>query len=256
MWRRLLVLALLLAARSAAATPIGVVLLGDSITAGRVSQPTGPPWAALLEDALGPDFSVANVACGGTSSLDWTLTRGNGLCGAMGFVGPTIYQARALPALPAQIVTVMLGTNDATGFFEPSRVPVATYRSAIDELVGDLLDDGADTVVLMTPPAYTADPIALALLTGYRGEILDVCASTPGVVCGPDVFTLLGPSDFAPGNVHPNAQGHAEIAVAVEASIRELAAVPEPGTGVLVAGGLAPLAAARRRRRARPPRER
>ena len=45
-------------------------------------------------------------------------------------------------------------------------------------------------------------------ITDYRDEILDVCSTTPGVVCGPDVYSLLGPGDFDGCDVHPNAAGH------------------------------------------------
>ena len=70
----MLVLAALPAAASA--TPLRLVLVGDSITAGQVSAPKGPPYAELVAEALGPAFEIVNLGCGGTSSLDWTRSRG------------------------------------------------------------------------------------------------------------------------------------------------------------------------------------
>ena len=53
-----------------------LLLLGDSITKGIVSEPSGPSFAELiglwLEEDYG-QFPVANAGCGGTSSLDWPL---------------------------------------------------------------------------------------------------------------------------------------------------------------------------------------
>lgn len=243
---RALVLALALAfSVPAAALPISVVLVGDSITAGIVSgAEPGDPYAGLLADALGPDFAVSEIGCGGASSLDWTRSRGTPICGAEDRQLPNLYEARLLPELPADLVTILLGTNDALGYLEPDRVDPADYRDAIEEIVFDLLADGAGRVMLLTPPPNIGRPTERALLLGYRSEILDLCGSLEDVLCGPDVYTLLDADDFELANVHPNAAGHQKIADALQGAI--LAAVPEPATGTLVAIGLAGLAVRRR----------
>jgi lysophospholipase L1-like esterase len=241
MRRRLLSpFALLLLSGLASAAPTSVVLLGDSITNGSLSAPLGPSYEALLVDSLGAGFQISNIACGGSSSLDWTRSRGDAICGSS-FVLPNLYEGRALQELPAELVTILLGTNDAIGFFEPAPIEPSAYRSAIEELVLDLQDDGAGRILLMTPPPNPAFSHLAGLLGAYRDEILALCAA-PGdaVLCGPDVFTLLTPEDFASGNSHPNAYGHAKIAAALHDAI--LAAVPEPGAGALFASGLAALA--------------
>lgn len=246
MLRRLLAALALALPGSAAAAPITVLLLGDSITEGLISDPVGPSYASLLADSLGAGFEVANLGCGGASSLDWTRSRGGVLCGSS-FTVPNLYEALALPALPADLVTILLGTNDAIGFSEPERVEPSVFRAAIEELVGDLLADGARQVLLMTPPPNYRNPVTNERVSAYRNEILSLCGA-PGdaLLCGPDIFALLVQADFAEMNVHPNGLGQAKIASALHDAI--LTAVPEPRSAPLTLLGLAALAGARRRR--------
>jgi lysophospholipase L1-like esterase len=240
MLRLLAALALVALPGTALAAPFSVVLLGDSITFGQVSEPVGPSYAELLADSLGSDFAVTNIGCGGTSSLDWTRSRGSAICGGVsGFVLPDLYEGRALPTLPADLVTIMLGTNDAIGFFEPGIVAVEDYRDAILEIATSLLLDGADQVMLMTPPPNFVSTLPASFIVQYRAQVLDICGA-PGdaILCGPDVYALLGPSDFG-NSIHPNAAGNAKIASALDPAIRS--AVPEPGSAALVLLGLSAL---------------
>ena len=67
---------------------------------------------------------------------------------------------------------------------------------------------------------------------------------TVGVLCGPDLQLLLDADlDFQPGDIHPNAAGHAKIA---DALYQKVLAIPEPATGSLLAIGLIALSAGRR----------
>jgi len=92
-----------------------VLLIGDSITEGTVSGTPGSPYAAVVATDLGPEFDVLNLGCGGASSFDWRPDTGVTICGGL-FID--LWAQRVLPNVPAEIATVMLGTNDATGFFE------------------------------------------------------------------------------------------------------------------------------------------
>ena len=62
--------ATLLGAAQSRATSL--VLVGDSITAGTVSNPVGPAYAELIDGSLAPHgYDVTNVAIGGMSSHYW-----------------------------------------------------------------------------------------------------------------------------------------------------------------------------------------
>jgi lysophospholipase L1-like esterase len=147
-----------------------------------------------------------------------------------------------VPELPSEAATVLLGSNDAVGFFEPENQPVSVgdYAAALYAIVIDLLSDGVEYVVLMTAPRNYAsqNPDVDLRLAAYREEVLQICSSDPmdGVLCGPDLYELLQPEHFASADVHPNAAGHLLIA-------EELyAVVPEPQRDVLLAAAILQLA--------------
>ena len=198
-----------------------VVLIGDSITAGLSSKPKGPSYADLLPERLGPDFEVVNLGCGGTSSLDWTRSRGARRCGGK-FTPPNLYLARARPALPADLVTVLLGTNDSHGIGEDHWTSADEYGAALREIAADLLADGAGRVVLLGPPVDPARLGATLRIVRYGEALRAVCDEMPQVVCGPDVLLLLRREDFGARNIHPNGPGHVKIADALAAALLSL----------------------------------
>lgn len=200
-----------------------VLMIGDSITEGTQSAPEGVPYTTVATALLGPGYDVVVEGCGGSSTFDWSLLGGVTLCNG-GWWSPTLYEARAQPNLPADVVTVMLGTNDATGFFEPAPVPEDEYARNLDDIVDNLLADGAGTVLLMSPPPMctTADAATVARLEAYRLVVGATCALRAQVACGPDVYTLLDADDFAGCDVHPNGQGHQTMGIALATSIMGL----------------------------------
>jgi lysophospholipase L1-like esterase len=194
--------------------PIRVTLLGDSITNGVVTG-GGTRWGELLADSLATTHIVDNVGCGGTTSVDWTLSQGGFLCGNR-LIPEVVFQHQAVPSLPSDFVTVMLGTNDALGFFEPAPVLPLAYLANLEEIVANSLAEGARTIVLMSPPPQCGPSQASFLLDGYRYHGIDLCTQHPDVLCGVDVYTLLGPGDFVGCDVHPTQSGHTKIFAALE----------------------------------------
>jgi len=210
---------------SSAAEPSRVVLIGDSITAGKVSGEAGPGYADVLAVQLGAAYVVSNQGCGGSRLSDWRPDSPAAICGNGVF---ELWEERVTPNLPAELVTVMLGTNDATGFLplRPSQpVPVEEYAAALSKIVNALRDAGARRVLLMTPPprCETASKATLDRLKGYRREVLATCATTPEVVCGPDAYALLDPAEhFEACDAHPNATGHATLGKQLAHQVKKL----------------------------------
>jgi len=169
---------------------------------------------------LGEDYEVVNIGVGGASSLDWTLSTPSYLTPG-GWIPEPLFDYFAVPELPADIVTILLGTNDATGFFEPEPVPPQEYKSAIEEIIANLFDQGAGDIILMTPPEI-ANWGALVRLAAYGEHIVDICLADEDVHLGPDLFDLLSLGLHFDNNVHPNGEGHAEIAYASYEAILEL----------------------------------
>ena len=231
----------LLTAVPAAATS-RLLLAGDSITFGIVSDPQGPAFAEILPDLFAGEFDVVNAGLSGLSSVYLNPNVScDVLCGS-----DTFFDDLIAPELPAEVATLMLGVNDALSFFLPEPTPPSDYEANMREIVDSIFDGGVSHIVLMSPP-IPADIAHLAddYLIPYRDAVWSICKGTVGVLCGPDLQVLLDPDlDFAPGDVHPNAFGHEKIAYAVFEKVR---AIPEPATGLLVLLGLLGLASSRRR---------
>jgi lysophospholipase L1-like esterase len=229
--------------------PLDVVLIGDSITAGVVSGADGLPYAQILPVLLGADFEVANIACAGSTSLDWTLTQASPWCGADP-VPPNLFEARALPNLPAAFAVLLLGTNDAIGFVEPEPISIETYAAAIEEIVANLIVFGADSVILMTPPRRCARDVDVqSRLHGYRQAILMRCSELANTFCGPDLHEILDLDlHFANCNPHPNDLGHQVIASELSETIVSIVPEPDGRTSFLWALGAVAVLARRPRK--------
>jgi len=224
---------------SAPAGASRMLFIGDSITSGAGLEP-GTAYPELVATAF-PALEGVNAGCPGSATADWVRPGPTVGCGVAG-----AFDLLAAPNLPAEIATILLGTNDAVGFFEPGPVSPASYRSNLEHVIARL-EPETQWILLMTPPARgPGNPAADALLSSYRDEVLDLCsAPSDSVVCGPDVQLLLDPALHFSDGIHPDAVGHALIADALVSDLRLL--VPEPATAMLVLSALLALGGLRRR---------
>lgn len=206
-----------------------VLLLGDSHALGLVKG-GGPSLFVVMQEQLGDGFEVRLSACPGSTVLDWTRpARSEARCSLAG-----AYESLARPHLPADVVAILLGTNDAAGFGEAGPVSPETYGRAMRRLVAALLRDGVRRVILIAPPR-SAGPMAgrarTPRLEAYREALRAIAGENPKVSSGPDLFELieLG-THLSPGAVHFNAAGHRlageHLAGDVRAVARELQAEP------------------------------
>jgi acyl-CoA thioesterase-1 len=184
---------------SAAADPVEIVALGDSLTAGLGLGP-GESFPEQLEAALkarGHDVTVANAGVSGDTSTD-------GL-------------ARVEWSVPAEadIVIVELGANDALRGIDP-----AVTQKALSEILAKLTGRG-QTVLLagMLAPrnlgegyAKAFDPIYRQLAAEYKVPLYPFFLA----------HVAADPSLNQPDGMHPNAAGVAKI---IEAMLPEVEAL-------------------------------
>ena len=230
-----IVLLLIVPASPSQATPIDVLLIGDSLTlpAPRNSPPPDRIYGSLLEDWLGGDYAVENIGRGGWTLAEWERVASFDV---------------DLSGEPPDIASILLGSNDSSGAWFPA-LPVATYGVKLRRFVYKLSAWGVETIVLMSPPLSkkSIGKPQGELLAGYRVEIQELCVESPNLICGPDLYDLLDPAvHMRSDGVHLNISGHAATAAALYETIL---AIPEPGTGLLVGAGLVVLVARSRHRR-------
>jgi len=194
-------------ATAAAAMPVEIVALGDSLTSGYGLEP-GEAFPEQLEAALrerGHDVSVANAGVSGDTALD-------GL-------------ARLEWSVPAEadVVIVGLGANDALRGIDP-----AITRAALSDIVGRLTAQGQAVLLagMLAPPNLGED--YAAVFDAIYPEI----AAQYEVPLYP--FLLEGVAANAvlnqPDGMHPTAAGVAEIVKRILSAVEPLVAAAAEGS--------------------------
>jgi lysophospholipase L1-like esterase len=140
----------------------------------------------------------------GTTTRDWTGP----------YAAAWLDQLACADGDPPEVVHIMLGVNDAVGFYEPTPVGVNEYRLRMAILIGALQRRWPGAEIWSSNPTrlYIHDDVDVHnRLAGYDEALHDLRelgVTKRGVDCrGMDLW----PSRFHDG-VHPNDEGHAEIA--------------------------------------------
>lgn len=205
-------------------------------------RPDAPSFVEILRTELGPGYRITAAGCPGSSVRDWTEDEATLACSMGG-----AYPLMGRPNLPADIVVVLLGSNDAVGFTEPSPVEPEEYARRMDRLTGRIAADGGREILLVGPPPGTfprARPEPAERLRGYTEALRALAARHPHVHMGPALLEVLSRGDhFLPRKIHMNAAGHRAVAEALAPQLEALAATlpehpapetpdtPSPATG-------------------------
>ncbi len=199
--------------------PIRVVVLGDSHVKGGQSEPRGPSFVEVLREELGRRYEVVGAGCGGSTTYDWTHDGPSFGC-SLGNAYPEVGR----PHLPAEIVVILLGTNDAAGFGEPKPIAPKVYAEAMEELVSRVQRDGAKRVLLLGPPTNPlARKLAARRLQLYSEALAALAEREPNVYMGPDLQELIDLEEhFGGRTAHMNAVGHRLIGERLAQAVRAL----------------------------------
>jgi lysophospholipase L1-like esterase len=218
------------------AAAVSVLLLGDSHVAGAMGE--GTPADALafsevLRQELGEGYRVTAAGCPGSSVRDWTVNTVGWFCAAGG-----AYPALGRPQLPADIVVVLLGSNDAVGYLETTPLEPDEYARLMAQLLDSIAADGGREILLVGPPPAPfprARATPPARLRGYTEALRALAAERPHVHMGPALLELLNREDhFRSTQIHMNAEGHRAVGealarhvAAVAAALREAPPAPD-----------------------------
>lgn len=145
------------------ASKIVVACVGDSITSHGCASADNMTYVAQLGQMLGPDYDVINFGWSGHTMLKEGLCGMANSCGGDCSYWTTMYQ-KAITSKP-DIVTIMLGTNDAKGcnwYGPPNGSPPGLgveFRSAYLDMISQFLSlPTKPKVYVMVPPPLTNPP--------------------------------------------------------------------------------------------------
>ncbi|MDR1815960.1 MAG: GDSL-type esterase/lipase family protein [Clostridiales Family XIII bacterium] len=200
-----------------------VVCIGDSLTHGEL----GVDGGVLLGDAqkspvartgalLGKGWRALNYGVGGTTSRQWADDQNGILSNALS----------AIRANRAQVVTILLGANDANYAYQITK---KDYKSALKAVIKKVKGAGAKIVILHTPSYVdTKKPLGHAidpkLLKAYRRAVYELVAADAAVYAGADMWQIVSaaPSKFlGVDGVHFTQKGYNRAASYWTAAIRQ-----------------------------------
>lgn len=185
-----------------------ILLIGDSITFGQYSGDVASSWADIITEHYKGKYTIINAGLSGSSSYDWTTSNPSVWMEPYSKQG-SIFNERALSNLPADVVFVMLGTNDSVGFMKPYPTSPIGFSLNMHELFVNLVKNGAKKIVVMLPPKrfYDVEDVDIRLLK-YQKSILGYRHSFSEIVIGPNFYELMTPNHFEGIDVHPNKLGY------------------------------------------------
>jgi lysophospholipase L1-like esterase len=196
-----------------------LVVLGDSHVKGPQSRPQGSSFVEVLREELGWRYEVVAAGCPGSTTRDWTQD------------GPTLgcsmqnaYPELAQPRLPAEIVVILLGTNDAVGYLEERPLTPQVYAQAMQKLVRRVQRDGGQRILLLGPPP---NPLlrkrGLQRLRQYPKALAELAEKEPDVYMGPDLQEFINFEEhFGGRRIHMNGVGHRLIGERLAVYVRAL----------------------------------
>jgi hypothetical protein len=189
-----------------------------------------PLISEVYYDSVGTDDGLSFIELYGAPGTDLGGYLLEGINGSNGDVVPSL---------------VLAGTIPADGFFvvADGLSDGSTLVSQADLILNFDLQNGPDSVQLLSPNGAVVDAVGYGVFAA--GEIF-AGEGTPTV--DPAAGTAIA-RGFADVDTDENA--HDFGAAAPSPGVGPLAAVPEPGTGLLLAGGLGGLARGGRSRRPR-----
>jgi lysophospholipase L1-like esterase len=128
------------------------------------------------------------------------------------------------PHLPAEIVVILLGSNDAVGFSEERPLTPQVYAQAMQKLVRRVQRDGGQRLLLLGPPP---NPLARGRgaqrLRDYPKALAALAEQEPNVYMGPNLQEFIDLEEhFGGRRVHMNAVGHRLIGERLALAVRAL----------------------------------
>ena len=195
------------------ATPSKILLIGDSLTKpvpGRHSPPLTRIYSVDLAERMGRNYRIVNLAEPGSTAVGWKNE---------------LFMRHGRPKHPADVVIFLVGSNDASGLYG-APLSARHYLATMTWLVEHSLKLGAGKVMLIPPPNQNRKKNRAQVterLGRYRDVITRLCERNERVVCGPDLFSMLGPREhLGPDNVHLNQAGHNAISGLIYRALKNL----------------------------------
>jgi lysophospholipase L1-like esterase len=192
-----------------------IVFIGDSITdcdRQGASAPYGNGYVSMIYDFLTARYpehklTIVNKGVGGNTVLDLDKR----------------WEADVVAEKPNWLA-VCIGINDVWRHFDgntPQAVPIAEYADTLRRLLKRAQDATGAKLILAEPYMIQNDPSDMMrkLMVLYE-ENVDLIASEFGAklvktqTAFDSALTTTQPSDWSTDHIHPNAPGHALIALA------------------------------------------